>query len=1036
MDRNIFLGEFDSKKSISTNSALNVELDGKRRLLPSNDASCIISSYDQYTEERGNCNKIRLTCQVNPICSNVLFNRVSEIVKDEGSSGVTFVNYGIYKDDRDKVEYDYAFKDVLYKTPFMYFWSGNSATYQDEDLNISMMAFDTPIVDASVNSTDDTNVCFKMPTVGGKKQCLHPTNSIRDMQLSRIDSEKNHFVYHCGLDILNNHLIRSKTFRPICPFRKNDTTDKYNSICATEDGEVKEGIRNGAFNTIADMMRDVDGRKIVEKIYFPVAANIDGNTKMFARHVYEYDDICTFEESIETRLVDKYNGWLGFINKGKIKSYSDFSASTVMDIERPIMYMNSGDFVDMYPSRDLYTFVPKWNKFKRRIEKNWNYCITYPSSSTTKGFDDIIERHDKINALKAVYFDENTRADNGTSQIVIYGITKHGLKVGEYVNVYKTYEVSGVTTTEKIMDNAKVTNIADDYIFTVFGGDVKISDSWVELSDDDMAKGYLLAEDDEDEENPTYRLDTNSRKYFINTKDTTKRYYIVNAVGDSNGYVSLDDTALNLSYKKVVGDVECEYYVRIFSKLPNFKFASGTTTEYDLYHTNSTMIQTYNKKKYEFENHVSRLAFAKNIYSDDVGEIVFTDDIDISNLKDNLGRPLSSIYLTIIKNNKGYKEWYGFLKNDVEWSPEWIREYSDDIEFSHCFGKVTCGFYLSDESLYTHATSIKKMSHSNDLGRGYNCAKINEDREEELGKLYENGVNESFDDCEIWYDTDSNFYGDLCYYDAFNAVENVVQPIMHRFNTAQRESTRAKSSDYFSSFIYDDIQYDDYDSGSKYRINSKLVENCNNKKEGYYYIPHYEIPIKTFDMANTVLPDFLTIRSLVNMPDGVKVTVLENHYLSVGDKAMICDEVNNKYYYCLTTNSINDKVFICDIYDEDGNKSDNIPDLFSSSDNIDDYKLFKTDNLDIPSYANLIKDGSCRFIWRNIVNNGMNPNDKTIEEYPFTNGAFYVNKRVDLYLRRQDPLGIYQLYSDDDLGGKELEIEKEDNYVKDDEITC
>jgi hypothetical protein len=172
------------------------------------------------------------------------------------------------------------------------------------------------------------------------------------------------------------------------------------------------------------------------------------------------------------------------------------------------------------------------------------------------------------------------------------------------------------------------------------------------------------------------------------------------------------------------------------------------------------------------------------------------------------------------------------------------------------------------------------------------------------------------------------------------------------------------------------------------------------------------------------------------MPDGVKVTVLENHYLSVGDKTMFCDEVNNKYYYCLTTSSINDKVFICDIYDEDGNKSDNIPDLFSSSDIIDDYKLFKTDNLDIPSYANLIKDGSCRFIWRNIVNNGMNPNDKTVEEYPFTNGAFYVNKRIDLYVRRQDPLGKYLLYSDDDLGGKELEIEKEDNYVKEDEIIC
>ena len=797
MDRNIFLGEFDSKKSISTNSALNIRLGGKRKLLPSNDASYIISSYDQYTTERDRCNKIRLTCQVNPICSNVLFNSVSEIVKDEGSSGVTFVNYGIG---------DKSFDNVIYKSKEMSFWSGNSATYQNEDTTVSMMSFDTPINEAANDSkfSNSSDVCFKTPSIGGKVQSPHPTNSIRDMQLSRIG-----FVYHCGLDILNNHLIRSKTFRPICPFPKNDTDEKFNSLCYTEGGEV-EGIRNGAFNTIADIMRDVDGKKVIEKIYFPVAANVDGNTKMFARHVYEYDDICTFEESVETRLVDKYNGWLGFVNKGKIKSYSNFSASTEMDIERPIMYMNSGDFVDMYPSRDLYTFVPKWNKFKRRIEKNWNYCITYPSSSTTSGFDDIIERHDKINALKAVYFDENTRSDNGTTQIVIYGITKHGLKVGDYINLYKTYDIKSEaegeepkieTVTEKIIDNAKVTSIADDYIFTIFGGDTKISDSWVELNEDDMTNGYLLAEG-ETADDPTYILDTDSRKYFVNTRDTTKRYYIVNAIGDSYGYVSLDDTTLNLSYKKVVGGVECEYYVRIFSKLPNFKYASGTTTEYDLYRPGSTMIQTYNKKKYEFENHVSRLAFAKNIYSDDVGEIVFTDDIDISNLKDNLGRPLSSIYLTIIKNNKGYKEWYGFVKNDVDWKPDWIRDYSDDIEFSHCFGKITCGFYLSDESIYSHVTSIKKMSHSNDIGRGYNCAKINEDREEEASKYCPN-ISSSMDDCEIWYDTDSNFYGDLCYYDAFNAIENSIQPIMHRFNTAQRESTKSKSSYYFCSFIYD-----------------------------------------------------------------------------------------------------------------------------------------------------------------------------------------------------------------------------------------
>jgi hypothetical protein len=75
-------------------------------------------------------------------------------------------------------------------------------------------------------------------------------------------------------------------------------------------------------------------------------------------------------------------------------------------------------------------------------------------------------------------------------------------------------------------------------------------------------------------------------------------------------------------------------------------------------------------------------------------------------------------------------------------------------------------------------------------------------------------------------------------------------------------------------------------------------------------------------------------------------------------------------------------------------------------------------------------------IWRNIVNNGFNLSDKTVEEYPFTNGAFYINRRVDLYLRRQDPYAFYGLYSEDDIYGNELNIDAEDNYVKDTEIVC
>lgn len=990
MDTKILLQKNESKKSVNRNSALNVSLGGKKKLLSSNDSSSVISAYEQYIEERKNCNKIRLTCQVNPICSNILFNSITEIVRDEGSSGVSIVNYGISG-------HEDIFNGVVYKPKEMSFWSGGTLNYQKIDQNAEGRGSSTSLKD--VIGTISSNYTNENAQVNSN---YHPTNAIRDMQLSKDDdgiedeTRDKHFVYHCGLDILNNHLIRSKSFKPISTLLNKLGTQDYS-----------------AFNTIADMMRDVYGDKVAEKVYYPInVSSIEGGAKIIAKHAYEYDDIYTFEEAVEKTRVEKHNGWFGFKNSSKIKSYDEFNKEKPLNIDRPIMYMNGGDFVDMYPSRDLYSFVPKWNKFQNRIEKNWNYCITYPSSSTTDGFEEIIETNNGVNSLKAIYFDENTTSDNGAKQLVIYSISKHGLNEGDYVNIYKTYIDSDTKKTEMIINEAQVSVVVDDYIFIVFNSNVKISDSWVLINQGDVNNGITV-------NGVSYEYKGSG--YFNEIgKDDGNKYYIINQSDKSYGYVNFDDTAQNISYKKVVGGIECDYYVRIFSKLPNFKYASGSTSEYDLYKSGSTMINEYQKKEYEFENHISSLAFAKNIYSDDIGQVVFTDDIDISNIKDNLGRPLTSLYFTIIKNNKGYKEWYGF--GDKNWEPSSILSNAESIEFSHCFGEIKCGLAYSDESSVNNfLNSIKKISLLN-FPYGFNCAIINNNRE---------GVGDN----ELSYEKDVNFYGDLSYYDSFNAIERHIQPILHRVNTAQRESSKSKSNVYFSRFFYDEIKRDDYDGSGEYEIEVKNVGGCNTKKEGYYYLPHYEIPIKSFDKLSTVMPTFLTMRSLVNTLDGTRITCLQNHFLGVGDKTMIYNIEKDEYYHCITTSSDNGKVFVCNMFKDNGKKVE-IPNIYSSSKEKSNYRLFKLDNLNIPSYAHIIKDGTCRFIWRNIINNGLNTSDKSIEEYPFTNGAFYVNKRVDLYLRRQDPYGIYGLYSEDDVIGNEMKIENEDNYVKGQEIKC
>ena len=943
MDAKIFLQSHLSKKSSNTSNGVNVQFKGRRKLLPTNDVSEIVSQYDQYLLERESCNKIRLTCQVNPICTNVLFNPITEIVRYEGSNNVELLNYLDENTDLKNT-------DLLYK--------------------------DTKVLCSSSSSSN------------------HHTNAIRDTQLS---NTKNGFIYHCGLDILNNHLIRSNTFKTIC--RRDNKSD--------------------VFNTIGDTMRDVSGNQVIETLYFPVSSSVEGHKKDVEAHIYRYDDILQFDESISNRLIKKYDGWVGFYNRSKIKSYSNFENGDIMDIERPIMYKNGGDFIEMYPDRSLYSFVPKFNKYRNRIEKNWEYCITYPSSSTTEGFESII--NGDLKSLKAIYFDENSQGDNGGSQLVIYGITKHGLKVGDFVNIYNTYIEDGKTVNEVVAYSAEVTNVVDDYIFILQGISSTISDTWCYLSD--------MTKKENDNETLYYNdvgYKNHSNKYLTKSGSNTK-YYIIN-----NKYVNLDDKAQNISYKKVVNGVECDYYVRVFEKVPNFKNASAvTSSEYDIYKNDSELIHEYQDKKYDFESHVSRLAFAKNIYGDDVGEIVFTDDIDISNLIDNLGRPISTLYIMFFKSNKGYKEWYGFYpENYIE---KRIDINSDNVTYSHCFGMLTCGYETSDESICnSDIDSIYTINNIGESSQGISISKLNKGR----GDYYY--------DTEIAYDVDKKFYGDICCYDGYNIVEESIQPIMHRFNTAQRESSKSLSNEFYQKFNYDNIIYDDYDINQNFTIKTSVVDNVNQKKEGYYYKPFYPIEIKTFGSLNSVSPDFLKIIGIKKY-DGengryYSISTLSYHYLSPGDKSMIYDTEQDKYYTLVTikNNESNYKKFYFVAYDEKGTEKVDL--------DISDYskfKLFKIDNLEVSSHASLLKDGTCRFVWRDLYNNGFSPTSaKSTEEYPFTNGAFYINKRIDIYVRRQDPYGVYGLYDgagiDADISGDDsyTEVVSDNNYVKSDDIKC
>ena len=1102
----ILLNKISSKTSRNVNNALTTQLKGSKKLLPQSQLFAQINEMEVYNNERNNCNLIRLNCVINPICSNILFNSITEIVKNEGEpNAVKLLNYGLVDGYINRKDFD----DKIYCKNSDVFMYGESK------------------------------------------------EGIRDTQLS---SHKCGFNYNCGIDIFNNHILRNNTFKTVC----------FNEV------------KNPEFNTIIDWMRDENGINIKTSTYDDTnIQNLGSTDKMLAngsivaQHLYTTEDVDTFENTIDNKLIEK-NGWFGFTNIGKF-SVVDNNNET-MDIFRVINYRRSCDFIQMYPSSDLWSFTPKYNSYLHRLEKNWNYCLTYPSSSTTQNITFIRE---KTNSLKAMYVDDRVKLKSGISAIKIYSICKHGLKKGDFINLYKNNEI--------LFKVCEVREVEDEYIFYIFSDGVKLSNLWHELTKadtdtigiddffteidvpltsifirysgktysgdtivlplsndiiqktdiqivndettkwetinfhgksykvkiqsntralnlDPMASGETIVTQDKilfdfnyeisDGPNNTvqykytiskprvkmkmqYIISSDRDKVYCGHGDDRMTYYLID-----NKYVNIDDEAQDFSYKKVVDGEEVEYYVRIFSRLPNWKGCDIKIDQHQLYGTNKNLIARYQTLNNDFENHISQLAFAKNIYGDDISQVVYTDDIDISYLKDNLGRPLTSIYFTILKNNKGYKEWYG--KNGVNIE---IRKkpYDNDedyhIEYSHCFGMLNCAFRLSKESLPSNVHNnsmqinnidssfqyqgldVEDLQHSNliyeDIVGDYDIVDNEgeeQDDEKTLNRPYRSKFKQILND-EVQYGYykdnlgneylgDTHFYGDLCAYSRKRVVEEPIQQVEMRFNTAQRElSSLDKSYQYFKKLCYDEILSDDKDKIGF--AHEEIVINAGNQhKEGYCYYPHYEIPIKTFSKQLTINKSLAMVVSKINAVANEKerqmrfeFKTLNPHQLQVNDTVYLkydkTDVSTNRiyktiYYICYVTDIINKNIFECIVCDEDNKRINALNTIEILS-----YKMFKKDSI-TPDYATFTKDGSCNFIWREVLSNGFD-NESNIETYPFFNGALYVNKQINLFVRRQDPNEYTTLQTGKfpmDIVPNSLKIVEQDNYYTESDISC
>jgi hypothetical protein len=354
------------------------------------------------------------------------------------------------------------------------------------------------------------------------------------------------------------------------------------------------------------------------------------------------------------------NGWFGFNNrssivttewKDDIKEWKDMQTAKVFNDEDSL----ACGFVEMYPDSSLYSFSPKYNKFQNREEHNWDICITYPYKNdygyeynedtntidlNKKNIKLIVTKtsdNDIINALLLANV-RKTKGTSGQDILLFRSFVKHNLKTGDKFKLF--YSLDKETYTE-----------IKDILFEV----VNIGNLESEYQD------YYF--------------------YINNIQD----------VYDNINSEILDDYSFR--FIKVANNRDCKYYFRKFKKLPNFKFKKRNLTDEDV--DNNENFKKYidkncmkEKKMLLFNKEQYPLAFSNTVYGDGNTQIVFTDSIDIDKLTDNLGRPITELYITFIKRNKGHDVWYKTNHTQQE-----LKK----IEFSHCFSEVISGLKMHNE---------------------------------------------------------------------------------------------------------------------------------------------------------------------------------------------------------------------------------------------------------------------------------------------------------------------------------------------------
>ena len=491
--------------------------------------------------------------------------------------------------------------------------------------------------------------------------------------------------------------------------------------------------------------------------------------------------------------------------------------------------------------------------------------------------------------------------------------------------------------------------------------------------------------------------------YDIGDADKNNKEYMF--LIDVDKYSDLTENSFINSIKnkrivKIENGFESKYYIRVFRKIPNFKNDDEPITDENISQKILTGSTNFLSESYQ-------LGFSKNIYGDSIQQIQFLDDINIEKLTDNLQRPLTEIYLTVIKNTSVIN------LNGLGSNP------SQNYEF----GVLTSG--IDEPSFSTGYTNIRYVNGNNN-------------NELPLEKNICDGGSVDVDDNT---QKPNEYYGDIVEYNPTTVKENILDVVNYRFNTTLREA----NDNY--------VKYHDLNDDYTFELVNTTTP-ITPRNEGYYYKPHQRIIIKNYsdniqegeltelNVCSACISGVTTGNTIVHLSGAtnseimylaVKIddtsTFLDFDRIRVGRYDFMGNLFLSKNYNIRLRGDYPNVIFVLYDYSLYGN-ANNIP-----NENLK-FKRYFSDS--IPSYCEDLGDG--RVFWRDILAEGVFDENSTLKtEIPFTNGRFYVNKNINLYLRRQDPFGQYGLMATTfpvDLYGDNNQDFINDNTYNNIEPTC